>query len=679
MQRAHEPLSNPWLLLVAWLLLAGRLSGQVVLWSDTLLEFSSQFGQVGYAASQVLGVPNTPPGLRGGGPTSWSPAEPGTGLEFVRVGFAAAGEGGLSGVRQIAIVETHNPGSVQRIFLESRGASRLVYEAFRPAESEADWRILRVKIPPTPYAVTALRLELNTRRVPGFQHIDAVAISDAETPIEAPIPLAGLQVLGEREELGPGINSRFAEIHPLVAPDGSRLYFTRKGHPRNAGSAGRDDIWVASRREDGRWKAARNLGAPLNDASHNYLNGISPDGNLALVAGSYDDPAGREGLYLARRVAGEWLQPEPLDIPGLDNRNEYAAFHLASDGRHILASLERPDGMGLKDLYVSRLQDDGSWSPLQTLGPQINTTADETTPYLAPDGVTLYFSTNGRMGYGSGDLFSSRRLDSSWLRWSEPLNLGPAINTPGWDANFSLEASGGRAYFTSFNPASESEDLYRLMLEPGPQLLPVRLLRGLVEDKRSGVPLEAHILGIPAEAGASAAEARASLPDGSFQVLIPSAGEVVLLFEHPGYFPVWKLAEPGPLPGGSAELRIAMEPMAEGAVYTLPGLAFEVNSAALDPGSTRILAAVAALLRADAGLRIEVAGHTNDRCDPSYCQELSERRARAVMAWLLDAGISPAQVQAAGYGKSRPLREGGTAEEREANQRVELRVLQRGP
>jgi outer membrane protein OmpA-like peptidoglycan-associated protein len=660
-----------WLLVVFLTPLHGQ--AQQLQWADTVLDFSSQYSSPFYSAWQATGPPNTPPGLQEPAPQAWSPLAPNEGEAFLRLGFSQ----GFAGVQQVAIIESHNPGAIYRVYLESGMQSWMVHEVLRPTSTAEPYRIYRIFLDPTPYVVTGVRIVLNTGRAAGFNHLDAVAISNSREPVEPVIAVADIEALGQREWLDAAVNSAYAEVHPMVSPDGQRLYFTRKKHPRNLGAALQDDIWVAERGENNSWKQARNAGPPLNDAGHNYLNGISPDNNLALIAANYENPQARERLYLARRSGADWGKPLALELPGLENQNEYAAFHLASDNRSILLSLEREGGLGYKDLYVSFLNAGASWTPPLNLGPAINTIADETTPYLAPDGSTLYFTTTGRYGYGSSDLFVSKRMDDSWQQWSEPLNLGPAINSSGWDANFTLEANGEFAYFTSYNPANGSEDIARIRLKPaGDQIEQVLVVNGRVLDRESRVALAAAIIYTREADGSEVGDAAAELPEGRYQMVLPG-GEAYRFFARArGYYAVSETLDLRQLPSyGQVERDILMVPVRPGEIIPLPGVSFAANSDELQPSSYAELRRVALLLQDHPGLRIEVAGHTNDRCDQSFCQELSEKRARAVLAFLLSQGADPARILAVGYGKEEPLQDNTNEAGRAANQRVELRIL----
>jgi hypothetical protein len=118
----------------------------------------------------------------------------------------------------------------------------------------------------------------------------------------------------------------------------------------------------------------------------------------------------------------------------------------------------------------------------------VNTWGNEVSPFMAADGVTLYFATDGRRGFGSMDIWMTKRLDETWLNWSEPLNLGPFINTEGWDAYFTVPAKGDYAYLSTSNPANNSADLYRVKLTKGVRPNPVVLVGCLMQKPRSPLP-----------------------------------------------------------------------------------------------------------------------------------------------------------------------------------------------
>jgi len=156
-----------------------------------------------------------------------------------------------------------------------------------------------------------------------------------------------------------------------------------------------------------------------------------------------------KGFSLTHRIKGGWSVPIDVKVRDFKNKNKYGEFCMSNDQKTLIHAIEMNDTHGDQDLYVSFRLTNGEWSKPKNLGKNINTKGAENSPFLASDGVTIYFSTNGLPGYGKNDIFLSRRLDDSWTNWSEPENLGPSVNTPDFDAYFSIPASGDFAYLVS--------------------------------------------------------------------------------------------------------------------------------------------------------------------------------------------------------------------------------------
>ena len=171
------------------------------------------------------------------------------------------------------------------------------------------------------------------------------------------------------------------------------------------------------------------LGYPLNTSEYNAVFWISPDNNRILIRNAFID-----GDYFGNGVSmcyltkyGNWSKPQMLQIKNYEkyNRgNQYGAT-MANDGQTLLLYMSEKDGSFNNDIYVCFQQKDGTWSEPKSLGKKINLPKyNEMTPYLASDGVTLYFSSDRPGGLGDNDIWKSKRLDNSWQKWSDPVNLG---------------------------------------------------------------------------------------------------------------------------------------------------------------------------------------------------------------------------------------------------------------
>jgi len=272
------------------------------------------------------------------------------------------------------------------------------------------------------------------------------------------------------ENLGNAVNSEFLELHPVVAPDGQTIYFTRKNHPQNKfgtnGSeaiAGSQDIWYAQN-VGGTWTLAKRMPDVLNRDQYNTILSISPDGQTILLKGAYvNGQYETRGFSVARKTATGWSIPEKLAIPGYEKmskgKNETA--FLSMDGKVLLMAFSEKKNSEKDDLYISFLND-GEWSKPENLGSKINTEYSETTPFLAADGRTLYFASDRPGGKGSFDIYMSKRVGKDdWSNWRPAVNLGEPINSEEYDAYFTLPAKGDYVYFLSSKGSLGKKDIYR--------------------------------------------------------------------------------------------------------------------------------------------------------------------------------------------------------------------------
>jgi OOP family OmpA-OmpF porin len=259
------------------------------------------------------------------------------------------------------------------------------------------------------------------------------------------------------------INSYQPALVPVITPDGRRLYFDRKNHPENVnGVKDFDDIWYCNRDSLGTWTEAKNFKA-LNTVDSDVLFSVSPDGTTCLVYGKYENKKfpKKAGFSLVKHINGKWTFPKPLNIKNYynDSLNFYA--NLSADEKTFLLAVSRNDGFGGLDLYVSFQNDSlDEWSEPMNLGNEINTPYNEETPFLAYDNKTLYFSSDGRNGYGGQDLYMTKRLDDTWKNWSQPINLGPTINTGHDESSIYLTALGDSAYIVSYDSLSKRRGIY---------------------------------------------------------------------------------------------------------------------------------------------------------------------------------------------------------------------------
>ena len=325
-----------------------------------------------------------------------------------------------------------------------------------------------------------------------------------------------------KTNLGDRVNSIYSENGVVVSADGKKMYLVRNGHPDNLGQFKKDDIWVSELDAESEWMTARRLGPPLNNTGSNFVISVSPDGNSLLVANTYkaDGTAAGPGVSRSWRQEKGWSIPEMVVIDDFFNQSQFVDFALSPDQQVMLMAIDDGQTYGGMDLFASFKQGDG-WGKPFNLGDSINSFANEFTPFMAADNVSLYFASFGHPGYGSADLFISRRLDDSWTNWTTPVNLGADINSDDWDANLSISAQGDYAYLTSSDSSIGEIDIYRIKLSENIKPNPVVILKGRVLNMATNNGIEASINYNALNDNTFLGEARSEPANGTYRLILP--------------------------------------------------------------------------------------------------------------------------------------------------------------
>ncbi len=481
----------------------------------------------------------------------------------------------------------------------------------------------------------------------------------------------------ERENLGPMINSEYDEVLPVIAPDAKTLFFVRKGHPENFGPEKRDDIWFSELQPDGSWGPARNIDAPLNTEGYNFVCSVMPDNNALMLGNQYLPGGGQdEGVSMTYRSAQGWSTPTNLKIEKLGNLSEWSEYTLSPDGRVLIMSILRADSLGGRDLYVSFLQENNTWTEPKNMGEVVNSGNDDITPFLAADGVTLYFSSNRPGGYGNNDVYVTRRKDFSWLNWSTPKNLGYPINTPGWDAYYTVPANGEYAYFVSTSKGFGKSDIFRIVLPEDARPMPVMLVSGKVTDVDGNI-VPATIAYERLSDGKQIGTASVDPETGKYKIALPMGFDYGFHAEADGYYPVSEHLDLTDM-GGFDEVQrdLVLAPLMHGTSIRLNNIFFDFDMDVLRPESHMELDRLVKLLKKYPSMMIQIDGHTDDYGGYDYNMKLSRRRAAAVVNYLISQGISAIRLISRGFGKTRPIATNDTDEGRQLNRRVEYTILQ---
>jgi outer membrane protein OmpA-like peptidoglycan-associated protein len=662
---------------IAILALVGNtVSGQNVQWASKILGYSSEYrpGPYGNAfrARQILGEPNKLPEF-GNSPCAWSPAEAdGKKEEWIKVGYEKP-----MVLKQVVIAENFNPGSVTRVYAYTdAGKEHLLFDV-SAAPYAAKGRMLHI-FPTADITANAIKIVLQPSKVPGFNQIDAIGISDGTSPIQAKINVAeDIQKSIKKENLGKNVNSTGQELAPIISPDGKTLYFTRSNFPGNIGEAKRQDVWYSTLSANNSWNPAINIGPPVNNTGDNAITSIASDGKTIYLINVYNpDGSMVNGLSRSFYTKNGWSFPKEYKINNHYNDHEHTELAVSPHGNVLILSVQRRDTEGNKDLYVSFIQKNDTWSEPVRMGNVINTAAYEGSPFLALDNKTLYFTSSGHSGFGEGDLFVTKRLDDTWVNWSKPQNLGPSVNTPQWDGYFNIPASGEYAYFSSSENSIGKEDIFRIRLTPEMKPEPVAIVTGSIFESLGNKPLRADIIADFKKNNEVFTRATFEPETGEYRMILPLKEIYRISAAQEGYFPATEEID---LTGETAFKNIRknfhLQPIRAGQQIRLNNTMFAQSSADVVATSFPELDRVVSVLTSYPAMEILLEGHTDNQGDMQKNVKLSEDRVIQVKKYLTSKGIDPRRIQTKAWGPTKPIASNQTEQSRQKNRRVEFTIL----
>jgi len=507
-------------------------------------------------------------------------------------------------------------------------------------------------------------------------------------------------VLFDPIKLSINVNTKEAEYFPALTADQQTMIFTRLVR-------GQEDLFMSKKIGDD-WTLARPL-SDINTPGNEGAQSISANGKfIVFTACNRPDGIGGCDLYFSEVLNGRWTKAknigEPINTKGWESQPSVSA-----DGR-VLYFSKAPDGTSRsRDIYYSMRDMSGKWSKPKSLGPNINSKDTEQSPFIHPDGLTLYFSSNGWPGLGKHDLFYSRKDNNG--EWGNPVNLGYPINsTASESASMIVSLDGKTAYFASdkgsiddkisdgnkeANKNSDSKidyldgmpDIYQFELYEEARPQPVTYVRAKVVDIKSERPLVAQVEFVNLNSGKIHSASVTDI-EGDFLVCLPLGFNYALnvnkekyLFhsenfaltdknkDQPFFLDIALRKIPtAPIVGTTTDLPIS-EPI------ILKNVFFDTGSANLRSESFTELEKLKQLLLDYPAMEIEISGHTDDVGSDQANQKLSEDRAHAVYDYLIGHEIQKSRLSYKGFGESQPIGSNESEEGRQENRRTEFVII----
>ncbi len=442
-------------------------------------------------------------------------------------------------------------------------------------------------------------------------------------------------------------NSRRSEFAPMFLDrSGDVLYFTTTNE-RVTGTLRseitgmkRSDLWMARKNERGEWMRAEPAEGDINTAHDEGIVSFSPDGHTMYLTRARREQDADTGVEIctSQRSDARWSAPVRLDVSA-DTLSSYGHPAVSPDGTWLYFTSDRPGGYGGKDLWRVSLKERASVP--ENLGDFINTPGDEMFPYVRDDSV-LYFASNGHAGLGGLDIFRAEMQPSgSWL----VTNMGVPVNSSADDFGITF-GYGESGFFSSNRGDSRGYDhLYSFMLPD----LKIEI-GGIVEDL-DGYPVDGALIRIVGDDG-SIRKSR-SKPDGTFSFPLQRGVSYVMMAGAAGYLNAKQEFMSG-VEEEDARYEVNFTLASIDKPNVIDNIFYDFDKATLRPESRAALDSMAQVLRDNPRVSIELSAHTDRKGTEAYNIDLSMRRARSVIDYLVAAGIDSVRLTPHGYGKSRP-------------------------
>ena len=383
-------------------------------------------------------------------------------------------------------------------------------------------------------------------------------------------------------------------------------------------------------------------------------------------------------LFYSLRTATGWTAAENFGV-GINSSYWETQPSLTADGATLYFIRGKKGKGGLiedPNIYFSQINEAGMWSEPAKVPGLINTKGREESVFVHPDGQTLYFSSDGHPGMGGLDIFVSRlQQDGSW---SKPVNLGYPINTAANENSIQVTAQGDIVLMASNREGGKGGlDLYSFELPENVRPRFVSYVEGFVFDSKTNAPLDGKLQLLNLSNGEIVAETFSNKSrDGYFLVCLPAGNDYALNVSANNYlFYSSNFSLHDFTPSRPYRKDAPLQKMDAGATIVLENIFFKTNSSNLESESFIELTKLIELLVKNQTMRIRIEGHTDSDGDEAANLKLSQARALSVKTYLESKGIATTRIESEGYGETQPLESNATPEGKAKNRRTVFRVL----
>ncbi len=491
-------------------------------------------------------------------------------------------------------------------------------------------------------------------------------VAFASEKIKEPLPFKPTPLPGNVNKFG-------LQYFPVLSADQQQLIFTRR---IGAAEGYDEDIVISTRDEKGNWKDPVSISPKINTKNNEGTCTISADGRILI----FTSCMGRKGygscdLFISRKTGDAWSEPE--NMGSAINSSEWESQpSLSADGRTLYFVSTRAGGVGKRDIWVSKLGDDNSWSEPENLGPGVNTPDEEVSPFIHANGQTLYFASKGYPGFGGYDIYTTSITND---KWSVPENLGYPLNNADDQVSLFITADGTQGYY-SYEKRNQKAYISVIYSFQVPEAIQVAqktsFVKGKIFDRETKQPLKAPVELYNLATEEMVLKVSSDSITGEYLMILTEGAEYALyvnqkqyLFESKNFdFTNQHTTEP-------VIIDFPLRKIKGGASTVLNNIFFDTDKYELKDKSKTELNKLIVFLKSNPDVKIQITGYTDDVGAKAYNDALSLNRAKEVFDFLKQHDIPTQRMVYKGLGQANPIVSNDSEKNRQMNRRIEFSIL----
>jgi len=467
------------------------------------------------------------------------------------------------------------------------------------------------------------------------------------------------------------LSTRDPEYLPYISPDNELAFFTRRYEMKDKNMltpTSVEKFMIAHQTADGSYDQGVPMEPPFNLSTSNNEGGASITIDNKHLYFTVNEKGNFDICY-SDFVDGRWSEIRNMGPLVNDPKQWDSQPSISSDGKVLYFASARDSISGV-DIYKTQKDAAGNWTKAIKLGPQINTDANEKSPFLHSDSRTLYFCSDGLPGLGGYDIFMSKMDDKG--NWGKPVNIGYPINTESDEVGFFVSTDGKTGYFASnkLNGSMGGYDIYSFNLHPDVRPNKVYFQKGDVNGKANDEPINATIE-IRDAVTKKLTKIDVDSISGEFAFVVDFSNDLLLSVKKDGYaFASQYVSSKDTSNDKPVKQDIELKKLEVGAHYTINDIFFSTNSYDINDTIKSVLEEFSDYLKKSPRLQVALHGHTDNIGNPEANMILSENRARTCYNFLVDQGIDKSRLSFKGFGETKPIASNATEEGKAKNRRT---------